>query len=98
MILIYCIFWRCSNIYSLQFAMTVEGMNLQSLWYFIGGLPQFKKMERPFPGTPQSVKNKFGSNDYSIWTHHQGEAIFGFNSKMTTEEFHKRVIKYTLNI
>ena len=36
--------------------MTVEGMKLQSLWYFIGGLPQFQQMTRPFPGIPESVK------------------------------------------
>ena len=73
--------------------MTVEGMKLQSLWYFIGGLPQFQQMTRPFPGIPESVKTKFSQHDYSIWTQHQGEAIFGFNSKMTTEEFHKSVHK-----
>lgn len=73
--------------------MTVEGMKLQSLWYFIGGLPQFQQMTRPFPGIPESVKTKFRQHDYSIWTQHQGEAIFGFNSKMTTEEFHKSVHK-----
>ena len=73
--------------------MSVEGMKMQALWYFIGGLPQFFKMKKPFPGTPESVKTMFGYKDCSIWTHHQGEAIFGFNEKMSTEEFHKRVHK-----
>ena len=60
----------------------------------------FHRRFAPIPANDQAFsrysrisKTKFRPHDYSIWTQHQGEAIFGFNSHMTTEEFHKRVHK-----